>query len=222
MKRTNAARKAPKNALIGEVYERLHALHPDAHIELNFETPLDLLVATILSAQCTDARVNIVTAELFRRVRTVDDYLALPAGELERIIQSTGFFRQKAKSILGAAQRIRDEHGGRVPDEMELLVKLPGVGRKTANVVLGNAFHKPGMPVDTHVIRLSNRIGLTKQTDPVKIELELTAQLSAEHWTNFSHTMIFHGRRICAARKPACEKCTITDLCKYYRSINRP
>lgn len=201
-----------------KVYDRLRALHPDAHIELDFTTPLDLLVATILSAQCTDARVNIVTRELFRRARTPDDYLGLGTDQLEAIIQSAGFYRQKAKSILGTMRKIRDDFHGEIPRSMEELVQLPGVGRKTANVVLGNAFDTPGLPVDTHVTRLSLRLGLTQSEDPVTIEAELQQVLSPLDWTMFSHTLIFHGRRVCKARRPECARCNATDLCLYYQT----
>ena len=200
-----------------KIFVRLRELHPDAHIELTFTTPLDLLVATILSAQCTDARVNIVTAQLFQLARTPDDYLRLGQEKLEQVIQSTGFFRQKAKSILGAMRKIRDDFGGAVPRTMEDLITLPGVGRKTANVVLGNAFHSPGLPVDTHVTRLCNRLGLTESDDPVAIEMQLHEQLPPEEWTLFSHTLIFHGRRVCKARKPLCSECNVRELCRYYQ-----
>lgn len=198
------------------VYRLLKKRHSDAHCELNFKTPLDLLVATVLSAQCTDKRVNEVTKELFKHCRSAKDYVALPQAKLESIIRSTGFFRQKAKSIKGAAQALTERHGGKVPQTMEELTKLPGVGRKTANVILGNAFGIPGMPVDTHVIRLSNRIGLAEGEDAVKIEAALTALIPKKEWTHFSHVMIFHGRRVCGARKPDCEKCPVNELCNYY------
>ncbi|MFN8390042.1 MAG: endonuclease III [Bdellovibrionota bacterium] len=201
----------------GTIYKRLAKLHPDAACELNFKTPLQLLVATILSAQCTDVRVNEVTKTLFREFKRPEDYVRKPAEELEKIIQSTGFFRQKAKSIRGAMQKIISEHGGQVPSSMEELVKLPGVGRKTANVVLGNAFDLPGLPVDTHVTRLSNRLGLTKQLDPVKIEADLNKQLPPKQWCMFSHYLIIHGRRICKARKPLCPQCPLTDICLYFK-----
>lgn len=198
-----------------EVYRSLKKVHPDAHCELNFSNPLELLVATILSAQCTDVRVNIVTSELFKRCRTVSDYDSIPIRELEKIVQSAGFYRNKAKNIKAMAQKVLAEYGGVIPDTMEDLVSLPGVGRKTANVVLGNAFSKPGLPVDTHVTRLSNRIGLTKQEDAVKIEHELCALLSPKQWCMFSHLLIFHGRRVCKARSPQCEECQIAALCNF-------
>lgn len=199
------------------VYRLLKKRHSDAHCELNFKTPIDLLVATVLSAQCTDKRVNAVTKELFKQCRTAKDYVSISQAKLESIIRSTGFFRQKAKSIKGAMAAIVESHGGKVPQTMEELVKLPGVGRKTANVVLGNAYDIPGMPVDTHVIRLSNRIGLASGVDAVKIEDVLTKLIPQKDWTLFSHVMIFHGRRVCSARKPQCDKCPVAALCDYYQ-----
>lgn len=199
----------------------LKRAYPDASCELNFSSPVELLVATILSAQCTDVRVNIVTKTLFKKFRRPEDYVSKKSSELENIIRSTGFFRQKAKSIRGAMERIVSVHKGKVPNRMEELVALPGVGRKTANVILGNAFDLPGLPVDTHVIRISNRLGLTKNSDPVKIERDLTALLAPKNWCHFSHVLIFHGRRTCKARNPACDKCVITAYCNYYRSCQK-
>ncbi|HEY2799400.1 MAG TPA: endonuclease III [Chthoniobacterales bacterium] len=192
----------------------LPQVYPDAHCELDFKTPLQLLIATILSAQCTDKRVNLVTPELFRLYRTAADYAAAPAAELEKAIKSTGFFRSKARSIRGATAAIAKEHGGKVPQTMAELNALPGVGRKTANVVLGNAFQiDEGIVVDTHVARLSQRLGLTKQTDAIKIEQELMKLIPQEHWTDWSHWLIWHGRRRCYARKPDCENCELLQLC---------
>ena len=189
-------------------------IYPTAHCELNFRNPLQLLVATILSAQSTDKRVNIVTPALFRKYRTGQDYAEAPLAELENAIKSTGFYRNKAKSIRGAMQEIVEKHGGKVPDTMEELCALPGVGRKTANVVLGNAFHKnEGIVVDTHVIRLSQRLGLTKQKDPVKIEQDLMKLIPRDRWTDWSHWLIWHGRRRCYARKPDCSGCEVLTLC---------
>ena len=202
------------------VYARLARLHPDAHIELDFENPLELLVATVLSAQSTDVTVNKITKDLFKKYRTPRDYLDVPAEELEDDIRRSGFFRQKAKSIRCAMMAILEKHGGQVPRTMEELVKLPGVGRKTANVLLGNAFGVPGLVTDTHVIRVSGRIGLTTNTDPVKIEADLCALYPAKDWTQLSHTLIFHGRYTCHARKPDCPACTITGLCDDYRERN--
>ena len=189
-------------------------IYPRAHCELDFRNPLQLLVATILSAQSTDKRVNMVTPSLFRKYRTAKDYADAPLPELENAIKSTGFYRNKAKSIRGAMREIVEKHGGKVPETMEELCVLPGVGRKTANVVLGNAFHiDEGIVVDTHVIRLSQRLALTKQKDPVKIELDLMKLVPREHWTDWSHWLIWHGRRRCYARKPDCSRCEVFKLC---------
>jgi endonuclease-3 len=189
-------------------------VYPNAHTELDFRNPLQLLVATILSAQCTDKRVNMVTPALFKKYRTAKDYADAPQAEFESAIKSTGFFRSKTKSIRGAMRVIAEEHGGKVPDTMEELNALPGVGRKTANVVLGNAFHKnEGIVVDTHVIRLSQRLGLTKHKDAEKIERDLTKLVPREHWTDWSHWLIWHGRRRCYARKPDCSNCEVFRLC---------
>lgn len=189
--------------------------YPDATCRLVHKTPLQLLVATILSAQCTDDRVNIVTPDLFRRFKTARDFAEAPSVELERAIQSTGFFRAKARSIKAMATAIVEHHSGKVPDTMEALVELAGVGRKTANVVLGNAFNKNiGVVVDTHVTRLSNRLGLTKhKVDAVKIEQDLMQVVPQDDWMLWAHLMIFHGRAICQARKPRCSQCPIFDDC---------
>ena len=189
-------------------------VYPGAHCELDFRNPLELLIATILSAQCTDKRVNMVTPALFKKYRTAADYAKAPQPELERAIRSTGFFRNKTKSIRAATSTIDKKFGGKVPDSMEKLRELPGVGRKTANVVLGNAFHKDeGIVVDTHVMRLSQRLRLTKQTDPEKIERDLMKLVPRKHWTNWSHWLIWHGRRRCYARKPDCSQCEVFRLC---------
>jgi endonuclease III len=189
-------------------------VYPGAQCELNFKNPLQLLVATILSAQCTDKRVNMVTPALFARYRKASDYAKAPPAELEKAIQSTGFFRNKTKSIRAAAAKIADDYGGKVPDTMAALHGLPGVGRKTANVVLGNAFHKSeGIVVDTHVIRLSQRLRLTRENDPEKIESDLMKLVPRKHWTIWSHWLIWHGRRRCFARKPDCHQCEILRLC---------
>jgi len=189
-------------------------VYPDAHTELNFRTPLELLIATILSAQCTDKRVNMVTPALFKKYRTANDYASAPAAELETAIKSTGFFRSKTRSIQGATSAIAKKFGGKVPNSMEKLRELPGVGRKTANVVLGNAFGiNEGVVVDTHVIRLSQRLGLTKHKDPEKIEQDLMKLVPKEHWTDWSHWLIWHGRRRCYARKPDCANCEVFKLC---------
>ena len=186
----------------------------DAECALVHKNPFELLVATILSAQCTDQRVNMVTPDLFKKWPTPQAMAKAEIGQLEKMIQSTGFFRNKAKSILGCSQKLVELHGGKVPQTLEELVKLPGIGRKTANVVLGTAFGIPsGVVVDTHVTRLCNRLGLTKQTNAVKIEQDLIKLLSQEEWINFSHRLIHHGRRICNARKPLCGKCMLLEIC---------
>lgn len=207
------ARKGPPVPL-DVLRERLAALYPEAYCELNHTNAFELLIATILSAQCTDERVNKTTPELFRRFPTPQAMAEAGTAEIESLIKSTGFFRNKTKSILGASRKIVTEFGGRVPGTMEELLTLPGVARKTASVVLGNAFGKnEGIAVDTHVTRLTQRWGLTKQTDPKKIEQELMQILPREEWTSFSHRTIFHGRRVCDAKKPDCASCTLADLC---------
>lgn len=188
--------------------------YPEAHCELDFADPLQLLVATILSAQCTDKRVNLVTPALFQRCRSALDFAEIEQEELERIIQSTGFFRSKAASIRSCCADLVAKHGGEVPREMEALIALRGVGRKTANVVLGNAFGmNEGVVVDTHVARLSHRLGLSKQSDPVKIEADLIKLLPRERWAIVSHWLIWHGRRRCTARRPDCAGCEVRTLC---------
>ncbi|MGO8955966.1 MAG: endonuclease III [Streptosporangiaceae bacterium] len=191
----------------------LAALYPDAHCELDFSSQLELLVATILSAQTTDRRVNMVTPVLFAKYRTAADYAAADRGEVEKIIQSTGFFRAKTTSLIGLGQALCDRFGGEVPGRLADLVTLPGVGRKTANVVLGNAFGVPGITVDTHFARLSHRFGWTSQQDPVKIELEVGSLFPKSEWTMLSHRLIWHGRRVCHARRPACGACGVAALC---------
>ena len=199
---------------VAQLVETLPGVYPNAHCELNFRNPLELLVATILSAQCTDKRVNLVTPTLFAKYRTARDYANASPATLERLIRSTGFFRSKTKSIRAAAAVIVAKHAGRVPDTMEKLRGLPGVGRKTANVVLGNAFAKEeGIVVDTHVARLSHRLRLTRQSDPEKIEQDLMKLVPRPHWTNWSHWLIWHGRRRCFARRPDCRHCEIFRLC---------
>ncbi|MFI7043630.1 endonuclease III [Streptosporangium sandarakinum] len=190
--------------------------YPDAHCELDFRDPLELLVATILSAQCTDKRVNLVTPTLFVKYRTAEDYAAADRAELEEMIRSTGFFRAKAASIIGMAQAVCERHGGEVPRRLADLVKLPGVGRKTANVVLGNAYGVPGITVDTHFQRLVGRFGWTAETDPVKIEKVVAELIPRRDWTMMSHRLIWHGRRMCHARKPACGVCPLATLCPSY------
>jgi endonuclease III len=197
-----------------ELVQVLPEIYPGAHTELVFSNPLELLVATILSAQCTDKRVNMVTPALFKRYRTAAAYAKTPQPLLEKAIQSTGFFRNKAKSIRAATAVIAEKYGGQVPDTMEQLRELPGVGRKTANVVLGNAFGKnEGVVVDTHVGRVAQRLRLTKHTDPEKIEADLMKLVPKDKWTEWSHWLIWHGRRRCFARKPDCSQCEIFRLC---------
>ncbi|HEV3417648.1 MAG TPA: endonuclease III [Pirellulales bacterium] len=197
-----------------EIVKRLRRAYPEAHCALDFKDPLQLLIATILSAQCTDVRVNIVTPVLFKKYPTAAALAAAERTDVEQIIQSTGFFRSKAKSIQGCCTKLVAEHGGQVPQTMEELVKLPGVGRKTANVVLGTAYGvAAGVVVDTHVGRISHRLGLTTKNDAVKIELDLMAQIPQRSWIAFSHEMIFHGRAICIARRPKCEICPLEPVC---------
>jgi endonuclease III len=205
---------AAKAARTRQILAGLHKTYPDAHCELTFANPLQLLIATILSAQCTDKRVNIVTADLFKTHRTAKDFAAAPLPELEQAIKSTGFFRNKAKNIQACCRALVEKHGGEVPRTMEELTALDGVGRKTANVVLGNAFGiNVGVVVDTHVTRLANRLGLTQRNDAGKIESELMSLVPREQWALFSHWLIWHGRRRCDARKPDCAGCEIAKLC---------
>lgn len=197
-----------------ELLKRLPAIYPDAHCELDYSNSLELLVATILSAQCTDKRVNIVTKDLFQRCRTAADYAEISQEELETLVRSTGFYRNKAKNIRAMGAALLARHGGEVPSTLEALAALPGAGRKTANVVLGNAFNKnEGVVVDTHVGRLSQRLGLTKFTDPIRIEQDLIKLFPRDSWTMLSHWLIFHGRRRCAARKTDCPNCELRDIC---------
>ena len=203
-----------KAARVKKVISGLRKAYPDAHCELNHSNPLELLVATILSAQCTDKRVNIVTGELFNKYRSAADYARADLAGLERDIRTTGFYRNKARSIKACGHALVERHGGSVPGTMEELIELGGGGRKTANVVLGNAFNiNVGVVVDTHVARLSRRLGLTGETDPAKIEQALMKLVPKEEWTLFSHWLIWHGRRRCSARKPDCAHCEISGLC---------
>ncbi len=195
---------------------RLAVGYPDAHCELDFTNPLELAVATILSAQSTDVRVNMVTPTLFARFRTAADYASAQRAELEELIKSTGFFRNKASALIGLGRALVERFDGELPATLTELVSLPGFGRKTANVVLGHAFGVPGITVDTHMARLVTRWGLTEQTDPVKIELELDGQLPPAQWTEFSDRVIFHGRRVCHAKRPACGACFLARLCPTY------
>jgi endonuclease-3 len=195
----------------------LQAQHPGADTELRFTTPYELLAATILSAQCTDARVNQVTPALFARYPTPRALAAADLAELERLIQPTGFFRAKARSLVGMATEIVERHGGEVPGRLEDLVELPGVGRKTANVVLGHAFGVPGLPVDRHVLRVANRIGIAAGDDPVAVEAQLTGALPAARWTVSSDTLILHGRRVCKPR-PLCDRCVVRRACEFFQT----
>jgi endonuclease-3 len=196
-----------------QIDRKLAQSYPDAHCALHHRNALELLVATILSAQCTDERVNKVTPALFQRYPDAAAYADADIDELQRMIQSTGFFRNKAKNIQECCKQLVAKHGGEVPRTMEQLTPLPGVGRKTANVILGNAFGIPGIPVDTHVGRLSLRMGLTEHTDPVKVERDLMELIPNEDWTDFGHRMIFHGRQVCQSRKPKCEACVANKIC---------
>jgi endonuclease III len=198
------------------IARELAVLYPDVYTELNFTTPLELLVATILSAQTTDKRVNLVTPTLFGRYPTAADYAGADRDELEKIIQSTGFYHAKATSLMGLGQALCERFGGEVPGRLKDLVTLPGVGRKTANVVLGNAFGIPGITVDTHFGRLARRFGFTEETDPVKAEHEVGALFPKKDWTMLSHHLIWHGRRVCHARNPACGACTVARWCPAY------
>jgi endonuclease III len=198
------------------IYRELDALYPGAHTELNFSSPLELLVATILSAQTTDKGVNQVTPVLFARYRSAADYASADRGEMEKIIQATGFFRAKTNSLIGLGQALCERYGGEVPGRMKDLITLPGVGRKTANVVLGNAFGVPGITVDTHFARLSRRFGWTTATDPVKIEQDAGSLFPRRDWTHLSHLLIWHGRRVCHARRPACGACAVARWCPSY------
>jgi endonuclease-3 len=214
-----ADRAASSTALVRrarKINRELTGLYPDAHCELDFKTPLELLVATILSAQTTDKRVNLVTPILFAKYRTAADYAAADRAEVEQIIQSTGFFRAKTTSVMGLGQALCDRFGGEVPPRLKDLVTLPGVGRKTANVVLGNAFDIPGITVDTHFGRLARRFGWTTQDDPEKVEQEVGALFPKSEWTMLSHRLIWHGRRVCHSRRPACGACGIARLCPSY------
>jgi endonuclease-3 len=206
-------RLGPRRERILPIVERLAAEHADAQIALRFANELELLISVMLSAQTTDVNVNKVTQTLFVKYRRPEDYLAVPQEELERDIFQTGFFRQKARSLRGTMKILIEEHGGEVPRDFDALLRLPGVARKTANVVSAERGEPHGIVVDTHVRRLSQRLGLTRQEDPVKIELDLMRLVSREYWARLPHLLIWHGRRICIARRPLCEECPLTDLC---------
>jgi endonuclease III len=207
-------RESPIEDRAPEIIKRLSKAHPDAHVALNFTNPLECLVATILSAQCTDERVNMVTATLFTKYRKPQDYLKVPVEELAADIKPTGFFNQKTKSIRGACERIVAVYGGTVPDTMEDLITLPGVARKTANIVLGNSYGVvEGIAVDTHVRRVGERLGFTSEKDPDKIEQDLMRLIPRKRWFDFTYVIIDHGRGTCVARKPRCDECPVNDLC---------
>jgi endonuclease-3 len=206
-------RVGPKRERIRPIVERLAQEHPDARIALRFRTPLELLVSVMLSAQTTDVNVNRVTERLFEKYRRPEDYLAVPPEELEHDIHATGFFRQKAKALRGTMQMLLDEFGGEVPKRLGDLLRLPGVARKTANVVAAELGHTQGVVVDTHVRRLSQRLGLTRKEEPPKIEQDLKRLVPRADWGRFPHLLIWHGRRVCIARRPLCEDCVLNDLC---------
>ncbi len=203
-------------ANIDKILKILDQLYPDARCSLNFANPLELLVATILSAQCTDDRVNEVTRKLFKKYRSAADYASVSQEELEEDIRSTGFYKNKAKNLRKCCQELVEKFNGEVPPDLDKLVKLPGIGRKTANVVLGAAFGIPGIVVDTHVKRISQRLGLTREKDPVKIEFDLMKIIPKDRWTKFSHQLIYHGRAVCKSRKPLCDECALKEYCEYY------
>ena len=208
-----------KKKRMANILTILEKEYPNAHIALKYNTPFELLVATVLSAQCTDERVNKVTEKLFKKYITIDDYLKVPQEELERDIYSTGFFKSKASKIRESARILVEQYNSEIPDTMEELTKLPGVGRKTANVLLANLFNTPGIVVDTHVIRLSNRLGFVDTDNPEKIEFALYDIVPKDKWIALTYYLIEHGRKICSARSPKCEKCPISPYCKYYAEI---
>jgi len=207
------AHPLPLAQRVPQLLDELAKLYPETVTALDYQTPLQLVIATILSAQCTDKRVNLVTPALFARFPTATDFATAELTEIETYIKSTGFFRNKAKSIKAFCLTILDKHSGEVPGTLEELIALPGIGRKTANVVLGDGFGIPGITVDTHVGRLSRRLGLTVHTDPVKVEFDLMKLIPQPEWTRFSHRLIFHGRQVCHSRKPLCEACSLNPLC---------
>ncbi len=198
------------------ILEIFDQLYPDAECSLEYETPLQLLISTQLAAQCTDARVNLVSKELYKKYRAVEDFANADLAELEQDIKPTGFYRNKAKNIIACCKQLLEKHQGKIPDNMEDLLKLPGVGRKTANLVLYEIYDIQGVVVDTHAKRLTNHIGLTKNQDPEKIEYDLQKIVPKERWADFCHKLVFHGRAVCNARKPDCENCRINSFCDYY------
>src|SRR2546425_6778785 len=214
-------KRAPKpSKKVQKILEGLDEAYPEAHCELQFQNPLQLLVATILSAQCTDRRVNLVTRQLFKKYKTAREFAKADVKDLQKEIRPTGFFRNKSKSIQAAGEMLNQEFGGEVPRSMEELLKLPGVARKTANVVLGTAYGiAGGIVVDTHVRRVSQRLGLTENESADKIEQDLMSQIPHDRWISFAHQLIWHGRRVCHARKPLCQQCNLTAVCDYYRQV---
>lgn len=206
-----------KKNKVEKIIEKLEQEFPNAKIRLNHSNPFELLVATILSAQCTDERVNLVTSELFKKYRTPFDFANLKNEELERLIYSTGYYKSKAKHIIESSKLIIEKFNGNVPDTMESLLQLPGVGRKTANVILSHSFSKPGIVVDTHVIRITNRLGLVDTKDPKKIEFQLMKIVPKDKWVVFTHLLISHGRKYCISRRPKCDQCPINGYCNYFK-----
>ena len=204
-----------------KVLHTLSQTYPAAKSELNFMNPLECLIATILSAQCTDQRVNMVTKDLFAECKKAEDYVTLTNQEMEEKIKSCNYYKNKSKHIIKSCQILLDKHEGQVPDNREALMELPGVGRKTANVVLSNAFGKPAIAVDTHVNRVSNRLGLAKSEDPLQTERQLMEVIPQKQWSDAHHWLILHGRRICKARKPSCEECNLTKWCRYYQAFSK-
>lgn len=203
------------------ILKRLKKAYPNAQCELNFSNPLELAIGAILSAQCTDKRVNMVTPALFKKYRTAKDWARTPQSVLEGEIRSTGFFRNKAKNIRALCAMLDEKFGGKVPDDLDILIQLPGIGRKTANLLISTAYGQPGIIVDTHFKRLSQRLGFTRSDDPDKIEFELKAIVPEKDWSDWSHVMVFHGRRCCFARKPNCSICPVNHLCPYFASGKR-
>ena len=205
-----------KKQKVEEILKTFDELYPDAECSLEYESPLQLLISTQLAAQCTDARVNIVAKDLYKKYKTAEDFANADLSELEQDIKSTGFYRNKAKNIIACCKQLVEKYDGKIPDNMEDLLQLPGVGRKTANLVLYEIYGIQGVVVDTHAKRLSNHIGLTKNQDPEKIEYDLQKIVPKERWADFCHRLVFHGREVCNARKPDCENCRISSLCDYY------
>jgi endonuclease-3 len=218
-KKTRKVNKTKAKQRVDKILPVLKKLYLDRGTALKYNKPFQLLVATILSAQCTDVRVNKVTPELFKKYKTVSDFAQADLQQLQSEIRSTGFYKNKAKNIKNACRQIQKDYGGKLPGELKELVKLPGVGRKTANVILGNAFDIPGITCDTHVIRLSGRLGLSANSDPEKLEYDLMEIVPKKEWTNFSNALIYHGRSVCKARKPDCDNCQIAEYCP---AANKP